>query len=487
MTIPARKRARRTRRGLRLVALITSLAILVLTAFAAGVDSLISRIDSGSGITSNEGSQSGQTDDSGVPKPINILIMGSDTREGQGDGYGTLAAYGGSQRSDTTVLVHISADRSRALAVSIPRDSWVQIPACTNAEGESIAPRVDRFNIAFALGGADCTIATVESLTQVPIDHWATVDFNGFKQVVDALGGVEVCLDRAVKDRKSKLDLPAGRTNVNGEQALSFVRARFNIGDGGDLSRMRRQQAFMASVVRKASSTQLLLNPIQLLKVITAITSTIETDSGLASSDRLSQIALDLSGIPTEEVRFVTVPSRIRPDGSTLEWTTRARRLWQAVRNDKPWPPSSAPDLAAELAEEAAQVALDPDVLTVAPSEIKVRVLNGAGVSGIARRTGDALRALDYQVVGVGDAEVRVSDSQIEHGPKKLAEARTLAAAMGDLKLIEVPGLGDSLVLTIGSDKPSPRKVETLPAPPEPAEDPDATGVSDATEVFCAS
>jgi len=294
MTIPARKRARTARRGLKLVALVTSLAILVLTAFAAGVDSLISRIDSGSGVTSADGSQGGQADDSGVPKPISILIMGSDTREGQGDGYGTLAAYGGSQRSDTTVLVHISADRSRALAVSIPRDSWVQIPACTNAEGESIAPRVDRFNIAFALGGADCTIATVESLTGVPIDHWATVDFNGFKQVVDALGGqvvdalggVEVCLDRAVKDRKSKLDLPAGRTNVNGEQALSFVRARFNIGDGGDLSRMRRQQAFMASVVRKASSTQLLLNPIQLLKVITAITSTIETDSGLASSDR---------------------------------------------------------------------------------------------------------------------------------------------------------------------------------------------------------
>jgi hypothetical protein len=305
--------------------------------------------------------------------------------------------------------------------------------------------------------------------------------------VVDALGGVEVCLERAIKDRKSKLDLPAGRTNVNGEQALSFVRARFNIGDGGDLSRMRRQQAFMASVVRKASSTQLLLNPIQLLKVITAITGTIETDSGLASSDRLSEIALDLSGIPTQEVRFVTVPSRIRPDGATLEWTTRARRLWQAVRNDKPWPPSSATDLAAELAEEAAEVALDPDVLTVAPSEIKVRVLNGAGVSGIARKTSEALQALGYQVTGVGDAKNRLSQSQIEYGSKRSADALTLSAALGGVKLVEVPGLGESLVLTIGSDKPMPKEVETLPAPLKPADDPDATGVSDATEVFCAS
>jgi hypothetical protein len=116
-----------------------------------------------------------------------------------------------------------------------------------------------------------------------------------------------------------------------------------------------------------------------------------------------------------------------------------------------------------------------------------VRVLNGAGVSGIARKTSEALQALGYQVTGVGDAKNRLSQSQIEYGSKRSADALTLSAAMGEVKLIEVPGLGESLVLTIGSDKPMPKEVETLPAPLKPADDPDATGVSDATEVFCAS
>ena len=487
MTLPPDSPNVTVRRVGKIVALIASLAVVAVTAFAISVDSLVGRIDSGTTVNSTESSASSTQGSLDTPEPMNILIMGSDTRDGQGEGFGSLAAFGGSARSDTTVLVHVSADRSRALLVSIPRDSWVEIPACTTAAGETSQPRIDRFNVAFALGGPDCTIETLELLTGIKIDHWATIDFNGFIKVVDALGGVEVCLDRAVKDRKSKLDLPAGRTNVDGAQALAFVRARFNIGDGGDLSRMRRQQAFMASIVRKASSTKLLLNPVQLLRVIDATTKSISTDSALASSRRISEIALDLSGIKPEEVRFVTVPSRIRGDGATVEWTTRARRMWQAVRNDKPWPPSSAVEISEDVELDSEFGAIDPDVLTVAPNEIDVRVLNGAGVSGVARTMGNELSALGYRIDGVGDAPKRVTVTEIEHGPRRLAAAKTLSKALGDVKLIERPGFGPVIVLTVGPDRPKPGKVETFGSKPEPLEDPDAVGVTDATEIFCAS
>lgn len=471
------------RRVAKVVALIASLSIIALTALAISVDSFVGRIDSGSSISVTQDSSTDTEIATDTPDPLNILIMGSDTRDGQGGGFGSLAAYGGSARSDTTVLVHVSADRSRALLVSIPRDSYVEIPACTMADGGQSRPQTDRINVAFALGGPECTIKTLESLTGVKIDHWATVDFNGFIKVVDALGGVEVCLDRAVKDKKSKLDLPAGRTNVDGNQALAFVRARFNIGDGGDLSRMKRQQAFMGSIVRKASSTQLLLNPISLLKVIDATTKSLTTDSGLASSQRISQIALDLSAIEPSEVRFVTVPSRLSNSGATVEWTTRAKRLWQAIRNDKPWPPSLAQaDLAVDqsVQPESAQVILEP-------SEIKIRVLNGAGVSGVARRTSDALGGLGYQVVGVSDAKNRIETTQIEHGPRRLAQAQRLSESFGEIRLVQRPGLGEAIVLTIGSDQPVPKQAGVSNRVTNPAEDPDAVGVTDATEVFCAS
>lgn len=487
MTLPRLTPQSPLRRGGKVVALIASLSIVALTALAAGVDSLVGRIDSGTSVSVSEDSQTNLDIATDTPTPLNILIMGSDTRDGQGEGFGSLAAYGGSARSDTTVLVHISADRSRALLVSVPRDSYVEIPACTTADGGQSQPTTDRFNVAFALGGPECTIKTLESLTGIKVDHWATVDFNGFINVVDALGGVEVCLDRAVKDRKSKLDLPAGRTNVDGKQALAFVRARFNIGDGGDLSRMKRQQAFMASIVRKASSSQLLLNPIALVKVIDATTKSLSTDSGLASSERIRDIALDLSGIEPAEVRFVTVPSRLRDGGATVEWTTRARRLWQAVRNDKPWPPSSAE----EVMETEQTITTTTDETLIDPGEIKVRVLNGAGVSGVARRTAEAIEALGYQIAGVGDAEKRLTATQIEHGPRRIAEAKSLSAKFGQVQLIERPGLGEALVLTIGADQPqinskgTANKKNTTATSPE--EDPDSVGVSDATEVFCAS
>lgn len=487
MTLPGSDSKRTLQRVMRVAAVVASVAILGVTAFSAGVDSLLERIDSGTAVEEPQQSANDELEATDTPKPLNILIMGSDTRDGQGEGFGSLAAYGGSARSDTTILIHLSGDRSRALVVSVPRDSMVEIPACATPSGGTTSPTIDRFNVAFALGGPTCTIQTFEQLTGIKIDHWATIDFNGFINVVNALGGVEVCLDRAVKDRKSKLDLPAGRTNVDGDQALAFVRARFNIGDGGDLSRIRRQQAFLASVVRKASSTQLLLNPIQLIRVIDATTKSVSTDSALADTKRIREIALSVSGIEPSEVRFVTVPSRLSQNRATVEWTTRARRMWQAIRNDQPWPPSSAEEEAAELAEQTALALNDPASATLPPSQIKIEVLNGAGIAGIARRTSEELKAAGFDVVAVGDASGRVSATRIEHGPLRVAGANTLSAWLGGVELVETPGSGEVLRLTIGPDTPRPKSPNGQAGAPSQKDDPDAVGVTDATDVFCAS
>ena len=205
---------------------------------------------------------------------MNILLIGSDTRADQGKGYGN---FGGA-RSDTTMLLHVPANRKYAVAVSFPRDLWVDIPSCKRDGLSDTAPTQTKFNAAFAYAGPACTIKTINELTGLNVDHFAIVDFSGFKNVINALGGVDVCLTDAVNDSKSGLDLPAGHSIVKGEQALAFVRARHSLGDGSDLARIQRQQEFLSSAYRKVSSSDLLRNPIKLFKVADAATKSLTTD-----------------------------------------------------------------------------------------------------------------------------------------------------------------------------------------------------------------
>ncbi|MDX6355183.1 MAG: hypothetical protein QOF98_2086, partial [Streptomyces sp.] len=197
----------------------------------------------------------------GPTKAENILLIGSDNR---GDGNEEYGQDTGTQRSDTTILLHLSADRSSATAVSIPRDLMAQVPSCTKADGSTSKASFEQFNWAFETGGAACTIRTVEDMTGIRIDHHLIVDFTGFKNMVNAVGGVDVCVAEPIHDTEAHLDLPAGLQKLNGEQALGYVRARYSIGDGSDTGRMQRQQEFLASLVKKVSSNGVLLNPVKL-------------------------------------------------------------------------------------------------------------------------------------------------------------------------------------------------------------------------------
>ncbi|WP_030846633.1 LCP family protein [Streptomyces sp. NRRL F-4474] len=286
----------------------------------------------------------------------NILLIGSDSRSGKGN-----AGYGGdkgTQRSDTTILLHLPQDRRSATAVSIPRDLMTQIPSCLQPDGTRTGASFAQFNWAFEWGGAACTIRTVEKLTDIRIDHHMVIDFSGFKRMVDALGGVEVCLKEPIDDVQAKLKLPAGRQTLRGEQALGFVRARHSLGNGSDTERMERQQQFLGSLVKKVQSNGVLLNPARLYPLLDAATSALTTDPGLASLRNMYELVRGVRGIPTDRITFLTVPRRpYAPNPNRDELVEPdAERLFRQLREDEPvtvTPPEPTASAATRAAGEA--------------------------------------------------------------------------------------------------------------------------------------
>ncbi|MYW43494.1 LCP family protein [Streptomyces sp. SID161] len=266
----------------------------------------------------------------------NILLIGSDTRAGDGNG-----KYGkdlGTERSDTTILLHLAADRGSATAVSLPRDLMVDVPSCLQEDGRRSDPVFAMFNHAFQVGGSACTIRTVEKLTGIRVDHHMVVDFSGFKEMVDAVDGVEVCLREPVDDKAAKLRLPAGRVTLDGEQALGYVRARKSLGNGSDTDRMGRQQRFLGALVNKVQSNDVLLNPVKLYPLLDAATSALTTDPELASLRGLYQLVRGLRDIPTEQVRFLTVPRESYVYNANRDQLVEpeAEKLFARLRADRP-------------------------------------------------------------------------------------------------------------------------------------------------------
>ncbi|MFD5467082.1 LCP family protein [Kitasatospora sp. NPDC127059] len=264
----------------------------------------------------------------------NILLIGSDDRSGSNSSYG---GQPGTPRSDTTILLHLAADRKHATAVSVPRDVMVTVPSCEKPDGSRSKPGTMQFNWAFELGGPACSIRAVEQLSGIRIDHYVILDFSGFKTMVDAIGGVEVCVPQPIHDKDAKLDLPAGRQMLHGEQALGYVRVRESLGDGSDTQRMGRQQQFLASLIRKVQSQGVLLNPAKLWPVLDAATSSVKADGGLSSLGALYDLTQNLRGIPSPDVVFLTAPRRpYRYDSDRDEFVQpQTTQLFDALRDDR--------------------------------------------------------------------------------------------------------------------------------------------------------
>ncbi|WP_157406336.1 LCP family protein [Actinomadura chibensis] len=348
---------------------------------------------------------------------LNILMMGSDSRAGENARYGVEAG----QRSDTTVLLHISPGGESAIGISFPRDSMVQMPPCEKKNGAKIPAQFGMINAAFSNGGPACTWRTIESLTKIHIDHYVEVDFAGFKRVVDALGGVEICVPRRIDDPKAELHLKAGRQVVRGEQALGYVRTRYVLGDGSDLDRIKRQQAFMASVVQKATDKGMLTDPGRTYGFLSAATKSIKADDRLTLSV-MQKLAAGLRGMSAGKVRFVTVPVQPFPqDKNRVQFDmAQAEPLFRAVREDNRLPEPAAP----------APVVAQNGVRPVPPNQVRAAVFNASAVPGLAQRTADQLAERGFQIVKVGSSKKRYPRTQILYGVGAERQAARMSLAV---------------------------------------------------------
>lgn len=419
------------------------LALLATVALATGLhlSSNISRVDIAAG--------SGERPED-LDGDLNILVIGSDTREGLGTSeYGVGTAEGGA-RSDTNLLVHLSADRESASVISIPRDSMTKAPTdcddptSTVAEGE-----VRRWNDNFNEGGPACVVKTLEGLTGIYVDHVAVVDFSGFQSMVDGLGGVNACLPEAVEDADAQISLPAGKQRLDGEDALGYVRMRKSLGDGSDLQRIERQQAFMSSMAQEATRTSLLLRPDKLYAFLDAATKSMTADEDLGLQRMLS-IAGSVKDLGMDELVFATVPTEPYPGNTNrVQWRTEASdELWAAVRNDT------------ELPGQEKKPAKDPK-LTVAPSDITVSVHNNTAATGLAAQEVTALEAQGFDAAEAGlPASGESRGVTVRHAKGDTSSARTVAAAYRGAQLTLDEGLPEGTVqVDLGLGAPTAQEV----------------------------
>ncbi|MEU1191538.1 LCP family protein [Streptomyces sp. NPDC005859] len=270
----------------------------------------------------------------------NILVLGSDTRSGANKKLGG-GTDDGSARSDTAMVIHVYEGHKKASVVSIPRDTLIDRPACTDTSGDTHDAASDvMFNSAYSTGGAACAVKTVESISGIRMDHYLEVDFSGFEELIDELGGVEVTTTKAIDDPDSHLKLKAGTHTLTGEQALGLVRTRHGVGDGSDLGRIQLQQAFIKALVNQVKHVGLFTGGTKLYDLANTATEAVTADSDLGSLNSLMSFANGLKGISAAHMNMVTMPVRYDPSNPNrvIVAEAKAKQVWTALKNDRPVP-----------------------------------------------------------------------------------------------------------------------------------------------------
>ncbi|MFF5160645.1 LCP family protein [Streptomyces sp. NPDC000348] len=412
----------------------------------------------------NAGSSSFKKDEA-----FNILIIGTDKRTGAGnEGYGDAGSAG---HADTTILLHVSEDRSNATALSIPRDMIVDIPDCptTQEDGtEKIVPGSVgvRFNTSLGQDGRDagCTMRTVKEATGIQPHHFMMADFNAVKTLTTAVGGVKVCVEHAVDDPKSHLKLPAGESEIEGEQALAFLRTRHSFGNEGDLDRIKVQQQFLGSLMRQMSSSDTLTSPTKLVGLAEAATKALTVDSAIGTVGTLKDIALELKKVPPKNITFLTVPVVDNPaekvKATVVPNETQAPRVFEMIANDVSFTEVEKKEKA-EKKKEAAAVAARLKGPKSDASEVRVRILNGGAPADSAQQELNYLqiKAGVTKSENAGNAPEDVKKTTLEYDPDQADQARRLADILGlsgsamkpGESVINSQGL-PAMTLTLGKD-----------------------------------
>ncbi|WP_017588915.1 LCP family protein [Nocardiopsis ganjiahuensis] len=372
---------------------------------------------------------------------MNLLIIGSDVRSGENAEYGEAEG----ERPDTMLIASVNVDSGAATLVNLPRDLMVDLPGCEAVEGyEGMSPHQGMINSAMTFGGVGCQWNAVEQVTGVHLDHFVVMDFTGFKDMVDAIGGVEMCIPEPVDDPKAHLVLDAGLQTLDGEDSLGFVRSRYSQGDGSDLSRIDRQQEFMGAMLREVLSSEVMTNPVTITNFLGAVTDSITTDDAL-TIDTMADIAISMREVDLDRVQFVTVPNGAHAeDGNRLALSQpAASELFEAI--------NSGADLFGEGSEDDSEG--EPEGVGATPSDISVEVVNNTGVEGLALEIQAVLVDEDYVVTGTGNPELRAPElTTVYHGPGDEAAAELLAGELSNAQTEEVEGLEQTLELVAGTD-----------------------------------
>ncbi|MFF4426539.1 LCP family protein [Streptomyces sp. NPDC001549] len=426
-------------------------------------------------------------------QPINILVIGTDKRTGAGnESYGDKDSVG---HADTTILFHVSKDRTNATALSIPRDLITNIPACPTKQPDgstkTIAPtKGTRFNTSLGQEGRDagCTMRTVKELTGIEVDHFMMADFNAVKTLSTAVGGVPVCLAKPVNDEEgSHLKLDAGEHRLAGEQALAFVRTRHGFGNNSDLDRIRIQQQFLGSMMREMKSKETLTSPKKFLSLAEAATKSLGVDSGIGSIGKLTDLAGELKGIDTKNITFTTLPvldNPAEPEGKKATVVvdhTLADPLLQMIRGDVSLTEVEKKEQAAKEASDADAKAKQDALLQgnrAAAADVRVSVYNGGGPKGSASTTLNWLQTSKgvTKSSNVGNAPAKVGATQLEYAPNQADQARALADIMGLPATALKVGTADApaktpMKLTLGPDFQQPGAPLAAPVPQQLPED----------------
>ncbi|MFJ9247900.1 LCP family protein [Streptomyces sp. NPDC101776] len=379
---------------------------------------------------------------------MNVLLVGTDGRDRITEQERHKYHLGGApcHCTDTIMIVHISEDRERASVVSLPRDSYAETPPHVDqTTGNHHGPHPIKLNAAYAEGGPNLTVRTVESMTHVKIDHYLEVDFTSFMKTVDVLGGVKICTAEPLKDSYTGLDLPAGSHTLMGGQALQYVRSR-HVDGASDLGRMKRQQRFLAALIDQATSSGVLLNPLKFRDVTRAVLGSVRADKGFGT-DELLDLGRAMRTFSPSSSEFTTVPIGqmgyvVKGIGSTLKWDEpKAAKLFQALRDDQP--------LTVHRAARANAVKVD-----VAPQQIRVQVENGTASGGLGKRVDAALAATGFRTthLPVSAADHAVRRTVVAYDPRWDRSAKSLAAALPGSELRAVKGQGPVLKVIAGSD-----------------------------------
>ncbi|MDH6577399.1 LCP family protein [Kitasatospora sp. MAP5-34] len=469
-----RKKPRR--RALRIVAISTAGLVLVTAGGAAYFyNKLSGNIHSSALFAGATGDAGHEKPDAFGRTPINILVIGSDTRDNPED-----CAIGGDcgagANADVEMVLHVSADRSNATVMSVPRDTMAELPACNDTKDKT-SMKAQRGQINSTLDyGPGCTVAAVHQLTGIPIDHFVTVDFSGVIKMSDAVGGVPVCVSDDVYDPYSHLKLKKGTHTLKGMAALQFVRSRHGFGDGSDLGRTVAQHSFIGSMVRQLKSAGTLTNPGAVLSLADAATKALTVDNGLNGIPQLIGLADDLNKVPASRITFTTmqnVPDTVRGEDGRVLAAPTAHNLFDAITNDQSLTNSNG-DKTAAAAQATAAPSSAPATVPSAPTQpsgapagqIAVHVKNGSEVTGRAKEIADALIAKGYSSKTTGVSTTKTSKTVVTYVAGREADALEVAASVGLPASAVQPGEGPGVSLVIGTDWTSGTNVGGAPAAP---------------------